>query len=336
MHRYTLKEFGLIVFIFISLVGCTTANGFSAQKDDSLIDAGNNIGNLMSMGLVSCDVDNIYYNHISDDSIWITKLDKSGNRTKLFEGDGWYLNAIEDWLYYVNSDDNKIYRCNINGENAEKASDMEVYFLYAYQGLFYVITSTGDAVHNLYTMNYDGTDLKPICDDKIVKIYISGNSIYYYTFDSEKTSIYKMNLDGSDKQEIKRDKDEDIYWFCVYENNIYYVGNNNAAIMKLDINSGVVSKVESTEVQYGGIMPDYIVSNSNTIVYCEMGGLSFKKLNLDTEDTNILYKPNLTGNINVNSALLPCLSIVGEDIYYYWNGKLNKINLNGGSSIQID
>ena len=324
-----------IIFALILLLGCAIKSS-PVIKPDKPMNSGNNIGNLMNMGLLSYDADNIYYNHISDESIWITKIDHLGNRTKLVEGDGWYLNVIEDWLYYVNSDDNKIYRVSTNGKNFEKVSDLEVSFLYAYDGLFYIITSIDDAVHNLYTINYDGTDLKPICDDKVSEIYICSDSIYYYTYHDQKSFIYRINLDGSDKQEVKRDKEEGIHWLCVYENNIYYMGASNTVIMKLDMSSGVVSKVESTEMQYGVIVPDYIVSHDNAIVYYEVGHRAFKKLNLDTDETSTLYAYELVGSINTNSTMFPCLSIVGEDMYYYWDGRLNKINLNDGNLMKID
>jgi hypothetical protein len=74
----------------------------------------------------------------------------------------------------------------------------------------------------------DGSEKQKLSDDKMDKVVVDGDYIYYTTpYNSPVMSIYRMNNDGSD---VRKLLDADIPWFItfnVYDGNVYYATWHN-------------------------------------------------------------------------------------------------------------
>jgi hypothetical protein len=85
----------------ISIFGCSATPQLTR---------GNSSGNLVNQGFVAEQEVWIYYSNHSDD-LSLYKICTDGTeRTKLNENMVQLINVIDDWVFYVNPNDDKLYR----------------------------------------------------------------------------------------------------------------------------------------------------------------------------------------------------------------------------------
>jgi hypothetical protein len=134
---------------------------------------------------------------------------ETGEKIKLCE-DGVYDNIIvkDNWIYYVNYEDYKLYRVSTDGNEKTKINDDIVVAEGAdYDtGSFYIIgesiyyTATRGGTAKLVKVSLNGQNKSTIID-KVMDFTIDGKYIYY--FDSvDDGGLYKVKLDGSDKNKV--------------------------------------------------------------------------------------------------------------------------------------
>ena len=274
-------------------------------------DMGNSNSNLFNMGYVANDDQNIYFCALTEGNSGIYKADLDGsNKTLLCNEHGFYINIIDNWIYFVNSIDNKIYRMDKEGGNKLKISDIEATSLLAYKNKLYVIGVYEPYGCNLFVMNLDGTEEKNICEEYVGDISIYNNRIYYtYITEDNEGYLCSMDIDGNNKETLL---DDSPIRFFPTEKNIYYI--TQIELIKMDLNSG-----EKTVLEEGsGLIPDRINFYENNLYY-EVMARKFCVYNTKTDE--IITMPYI-GAEN--------LHIVADKMFYLNNdGSFLTMNLDG-------
>ena len=251
-------------------------------------DMGNSNSNLFNMGYVANDDQNIYFCALTEGNSGIYKADLDGsNKTLLCNEHGFYINIIDNWIYFVNSIDNKIYRMDKEGGNKLKISDIEATSLLAYKNKLYVIGVYEPYGCNLFVMNLDGTEEINICEEYVGDISIYNNRIYYtYITEDNEGYLCSMDIDGNNKETLL---DDSPIRFFPTEKNIYYIITQEKKKMDMSL---ILANSEVFDEKNGDL---YFTSIDL------LGRTSFKRYNAVTDDLKVITNKkceyvNLMGN----------------------------------------
>ena len=155
-------------------------------------------GNILNGGLVALQGDRIYFAAPGDgDKLYRAGLDGS-EKTKLNEDRPRYINATDQYLYYV-----------AMGEPEKSYSEM--------MGEEFITEIYGPVVR----VNLDGGERTVICDGPAANLQLLGDKLYYHDANTEKPRIHRIGTGGGD-EELLTDHRAD--FFCAVEEALYYRG----------------------------------------------------------------------------------------------------------------
>ncbi|HQA57514.1 MAG TPA: DUF5050 domain-containing protein [Acetivibrio sp.] len=290
-------------------------SGGYQQRDISVIKTarGNTQGNIMNGGLASSYGLWDYYSITS--KLCKIKIDESSEQL-LANISAWYINVVDDWIYFSNSnDDDSIYRISIDGNDMQKLNNDKSWDITVKDGwIFYSNESDG---YGIYKMKTDGSCRTKINSDKSYCLNITDDWIYYVN-KSDRGSLYKIRLDGSQKEKLIND---DCNYINAEDGCIYYVNNSDEGrIYKLTMNGNAMRINDDT--------------SSNINVYGEFIYYSNKN------DGGKLYRINKDGR---NKKLIcedSCdfINITKKWIYYANKedgGNLYKIKFDGSNRVKL-
>ncbi|WFA08897.1 DUF5050 domain-containing protein [Tissierella sp. Yu-01] len=129
------------------------------------------------------------------------------NVDRIFKGYSLHMDVIGDRVYFVNvSDDSKIYKMDVNGENREVLMDKHINDMAIYDDKIYYSYEYNEEYY-LEKMSLDGSEKEFITNLKTRNMVVDGGYIYYiddvdenlYSFDMQRNSIELL----SDKQILK-------------------------------------------------------------------------------------------------------------------------------------
>ncbi len=314
----------LCKIIFVLTVFSVILFSISCSKQTSelaeLSDMGNSIGNLNNLGLIAQYDDRIYHMIWEDGKPYLVKSDFNGiNRDIISQTDCLYLNIIDDWIYYINSEDsNKVYKMDIDGHNNQKLNEIKGNFLIAFEEGLYVISVSEKYNNSLYYMDYDGRNVKIICNDKVSSIFFYNNYIYYTSvIDSNgKVHLCRMDIDGSDKEIIL---DDNVKKFFIYKDNIFYL---TGEIIQNRLCRTNINGKKKTVLEKNAVIPEITMNlHNNTLYYRDLSNLTFNQINLDTSKKKILDNISFTN-----------IYIIDNKIFHYENDRLFCMDLDGSDN----
>lgn len=316
MNRNILK-FSLCCMIIFSLISCKNsdiAEKCSFQRDKN---AGNTIGNLWRHGLIAQDDENLYYMAFENNSPRLVKSDFEGNHKEIIsESFCTYINVLGEWIYYINSDDNKIYKMDKLGKQKQKLSEIEMKFLVAYKDILYGICISNEDNNHIYSMNINGGNISNLSNEVVSGFFLLGDLIYYtvYNDKTNKCYIYSLNLNSMEKKVVFY-SENDISWFYVYNNSIYFLtGMGNLKCVNILDNNKDVKIYDNIFVMQG------INAIDNLIFYCD-----FKSNEVNVLDLNNDKKIKLT------NEQLKCIHLFNNKLFYHIGDKLFSINIDGSN-----
>jgi hypothetical protein len=151
----------------------------------------------LPIGSIVCG-NKIYYTNYRENSyIYEMNLD-TDEKTKINNNNSYKINIYNEYLYFLNRNDNyKIYRTKIGG-NTEKVSDETTFSMNIDNGWIYYENEKDNK--KLYKMKIDGTNKVKLSDDSCGGIHVVGNWIFYMT--SGGTEYFMIKNDGSLKYKI--------------------------------------------------------------------------------------------------------------------------------------
>ena len=203
----------------------------NVKFNDSYVN-GNTAGNLYNGGMF-CEHNGTIFFANPDDGNRLYSMDSDGQNLKKLSNDvANYINADDNYVYYV--------RNNVN-------EGLNYNFFSFYRNALCRISREGGAVTIL--------DTEPCSYASLI-----GNYIYYLHYDSEDaTTLYKVKIDGTDRKQVLKDS----VFTCSTEGQYFYYNGTTTtgSIFQFDTAS------DSSSVIYGGNCYKPTVSGNGAEIY---------------------------------------------------------------------
>lgn len=314
----------VIPILLILIIGGFAIHHYYSNRtiwNDSYVN-GNTAGNLYNNGLF-CEHNGIlYFSNPSDHHYLYSMPAGGGEATKLCEDIVSYINADDNYVYYV--------RNNAGGD------DSKFSFLH---------------INANSLCRYDLRNKKVTVLDNEPSIYASliGNYLYYIHYDTETAStLYRVKIDGSEKEQVDKNpyftssangqyfyyngiqNDHNIYQFdtgndtsnLIYEGNcwmpsvdnesIYFMDcEQDYALCKLDLSSSTPTVLVSDRIESYNVYGDVIYFEKNDTE----GNAALCRINTDGSGYQEICSGSYT-NINVTSRYVYFSEYGNEDVIY--------------------
>ncbi len=259
---------------------------------------GNSAANLFHSGLMTTDAENIYY---IDPNYSVFKENKTtGEKTKIQDVSGFFLNVVGEWLYYLDPFTQQVIgRVKVDGtENQHMYENAE--------GVLSYLSVVGDEVYFIAQELRD--DLTPELQEQIAS---SGNQAELY-----QTRLYRLKV-GKTKPE--RVAEVDLLQYVVYKDGIYFLDRFETAVYRMDLNGKNVKKVVSGPVYDFEIVNDVLYYQDGTVN--EQTGIP--RLSLEKADLNGNHIDTV-----VSDVLVTAFAVTDDAVYYLGMGDITAQDMN--------
>ncbi|MBE7022534.1 MAG: DUF5050 domain-containing protein [Ruminococcaceae bacterium] len=248
---------------------------------------GNSSSNLMQSGILAADEENIYY---IDLSYAIYKEEKAtGEKTRLGDASGVYLNVLDGWVYYTDAaTGNSIWRIRTDG------SSKELLYEEPEHGLGN-LTLVGNELY--FVVAGQNEDLTPEMQEYMAQ---TGDTSMMYQY-----RLCRLKIGAKKPKEIS---ETDIIHFIYYKDRIYYIKQNEQAIYSMNREGGDVQKLVSGPVLGFDVHQDALYYIDGTVT--EEGG-GMPKYSLEIAELDGTYRESALADV---PALIA--GVDGEDIYF--------------------
>lgn len=289
---------------------------------------GNTSTNLMQMGILAQDDENVYY---LDTVLNIFKQNKeTGEKTALSGASGKYLNASGGWLYYINAKEgNKVYRISPDGATNEAVSDMPAFYLFTSGNDVYFISQGADNKNDekasadpsaepeatpandsatgkypLYVVKNGSSAPQQISNKDIAAFTIYKGKIYYIDF-SDNYSLYSMSLKGKGSKKIIEGP---VYSLEVVDNKIYYTDGTVP-----EGSQGDMPKLTLETATLDGKHLETVIDNAMVTVFSKTGDTLYYT---DYNNQGKLYKRVSSEEPTVEAESVYIVNVSGDVVYY--------------------
>ncbi len=279
--------------------GNGNSNGDSSESPSAAI-AGNTNGNLNNSGIAALKDGWIYY--YSGTGLHLLKADDTDG-SNLNGDEAWYVNAVGDWIYYLNGGDGyKLYKVKTDGTGKAKVSDDTMYAMHVVGDWIYY-TDYSDSIENsgkIYRMKTDGSGKALLSDTASACINITGDWIYY----GAGSALFKMKTDGSSKTKLTEDTS---YYNVVGDINvsgswIYYTeySEYSGKLQKIKTDGSGKTLVNSGLSRHVNVVGEWIYY-------------------INADDNSKLYKMKTdgSGKTKLDEGMSSFPNIAGDWIFYY-------------------
>jgi hypothetical protein len=264
------------------------------------------------------------YMYESDNSIYYVGFDKglyqlksSGQRIKLSSAMAYYINVIDDVVYFSNFKD---------GYKLSKLEDNELTTLTNSKASY--ISVINDLIYYTNEQNYickiktDGSSFVQLNNSQSFWLNYYKDYIYYVNRD-DSDFIYRLSInDGS----IEKINNVSARLINLYNDKVYYIGSRDFKIHCLDLYNGVDNIILKDRVM------ELNVSDGNLIylVY-DLPKLGLYKFNLDSKEELRLHNGFLQSPIVIGSSIYYTHTKTNPNTNKYetWTYKLSNKNANG-------
>lgn len=211
------KHAGIIIFILIIVIlvaAYGTHRYFSRVKFNDGYVNGNAYCNLYNGGMFCESNGTVFFSNPSDNNRLYSMNTTGGEVTKISDDVAYYINADENYVYYVRNNHSK---------------DTSFSFL-----------NFGN--NSLCRIKRDGTDLSILDDDPCLYASLIGNYIYYIHYDkTEASTLYRIRIDGKEKEQISKTP----FLTCATEGQYMYFNgeDNDHKLRQLDTATNVISSL---------------------------------------------------------------------------------------------
>lgn len=283
-------------------------NLFDSNKDKDFIDTlikdfksyrGNSVGNLSnrpSIWVVEQDGWLYYSNWNYKDIGKLSKMKADGTQAAVLANDEVaYLNIMGDWIYYINLDNDGIYRIKTDGtERTRLCEEKAINITVLGDKIFFSVNG------GIYKMDLDGSGKKKVAADNIANFnYMNVVGSWVYYVDSKHGYITKVRTDGTQKTVIRKKYSRELN---VVGGNIYFTDyssmNTQWKIYRMDTNGRnevkLFNKVTShLNVAGNSIFYKYSVKNPNGQIYkMDLSGKNQKMISKDLIDNDFSVAGN--------------------------------------------
>ncbi|MDP5273712.1 DUF5050 domain-containing protein [Chengkuizengella axinellae] len=231
-------------------------------------------------------------------------------KKKVSDQDVSSLIVYNNWIYYIDNDDYKLYRMDFNGEKIENVVDSIVtYYLIYNDKIFYRNASDEN---KLYESGLSGENNIKVLDQRFLKFELHGNQLYFIE-DSQQQRLFQLDLES---KELSKITDEQVYTFYILDGKIAYSSQAGSNIVDLDgsnlfkLTDGYIEepKLQEDWIYYAGFEEQ----------------LKLFRIKQDGSDQTLLTSLSQSEYV-----------ILDDWIYYVENKKLHKIKTDGTDRTKI-
>lgn len=194
--------------------------------------------NLRMVGTMTVIDDTIYCRVLnSDRTKELYKINADSGEVKQLQNVGVLTSGLvvyKDWIYYCKSEDNiwATYRMRTDGTENTKIADYQISSVCIENDKIYCLCKSGNSGVQIYSMDLDGSNSKPIADGiTATRINAAGGWIYF----TDTAAIYKIKTDGTEKMKLCDFPSSNFIDMNVLDGWIYLTGNGfNMQKLKTD------------------------------------------------------------------------------------------------------
>lgn len=254
-----LKTTIILSVIAIGIISATVYNYFTARTilNDTYVN-GNTAGNLYNSGLFCERNGMIYFSNPNDNNYLYSMTSDGQNVTMLYDDKASYINADDNYLYYVRN----------NGNDDTQFS-------------FLRVNTNSLCRYDLKSKKVTILDNDPCTYSSLV-----GNYIYYIHYDkSTASTLYRVKINGKEKEKV----DKNPYLPCSANGQyLYYNGvENDHYIYQMDTSSGI-----SNTLYMGNCYMPIVDSSNIFFMDCEQN-YALTKLPLSGTTPEIIIKDRI-------------------------------------------
>lgn len=258
----------------------TSSDDVEATTPIDMHGIGNSPGNNINSGLLASKDGWIYYNSSpfsekNESALYKAKIDGS-EKTKLSQDSPYFINVVEDWIFYINaSDDHTLYRIKNDGTSREKLTEKAVWSMMVIDNWIYYAQQYSPP--KFKKMQVDGSSTTVIGTDEPELMGISNEWIYYLNGDDE--CVYKIKTDGSGRQQLTEGETS---YFTVEGDWLYYILDDDNSLNRIKTDGS--SKATLAKSFKGGLP----LVQGDRLYYLYGGAINSMKL--DGTDTVQVFK----------------------------------------------
>lgn len=229
----------------------------------------NHSANIVNGGFCCYDDGHFYFGDV--------KLKKSNflsisNPTTIYNGSTYYLNSVEDYLYFTTpNENNSICRVKKDGTDFEVIYNMPCHELTYYKDWLYFCCKTGNEKYQISRMNLDDFEVTVLYDCLEWYMSIYNDKIFFCNY-YDNNNIYSMNLDGSDCKCIYYGE---CYDLCIVHDKIYFSrGIRSRELYCIDLDGGDLTLLRDSYTIYTNYRNDklYYVDSKGFLCKCNLDG----------------------------------------------------------------
>lgn len=298
----------ILIIVILLAVGLGAYKYFSERTimNTSFVN-GNLPGNLYNEGQF-CEIDGVVYFSNPNDNGYLYSMNPDGtNREFVFKDVPRYINADENYIYYVRDNSNEVSQfsflhvneyslCRLTRKHHKLKildSASSLYLSLSGNYLYYLRYSRNNAT-NMYRIGIDGKG-KEMLDATPYYTCSANNEYLYFTGLDYDHNIYQYNTDTGDKRTLLNGN----YWMPeITDPAVYFINNeDNYSLCKLDFTTGEITKIYNQPIE------TYVVYN-NWIYFTRSSmsseGPALCRMTIDGDNPETLIEGNYK-NLNVTS-----------------------------------
>lgn len=329
-----IKHF-IIPFLVIAVILGGIGYHFYTSKthwNDSFVN-GNTPGNLYNNGIFCEHNGTVYFSNPNDHHYLYSMDNTGGNLQKLQNDIASFINADDNYVYYVRNNsggdnDFSFLRTNANSLCRYDLKKKEVLVLDSAPSIYaslignyiYYIHYDADTASSLYRVKIDGSEMEQVDRNPYFTCSANGQYFYYNGIENDH-NIYQMDTATGSANIIC----EGNYWMPSADNeSIYFLDcENNYSLVSLKRSQAEPVQIISDRIEHYNVYGNTIYFQRNNL----NDDAALCSVNTDGSNYKVIKEGNFT-NINVTSGYVYFSEVNREGMIY-------KVPVNGDGTVSI-
>ena len=272
---------------------------------------GNTTGNSSNNAFVAQNDKYIYYLHKIQpgtelQTYELVKVDaETDTENVIFTGHKLsYLKIIDDYIYYIDGDEGRIYRVREDGSESIVVSGKlnNISAMVIVGDYIFCRAADSERMKTLYSISLETGEVTALCplESLCSGLIVNDGWIYYSVYEGDEWKSYRIRTDGTDNSTIG---DFQLFSACIEADKIYYL-DDNLQICSMDLD-GAEKKILAD-----GITAIRINVSDGWIYYSDT--IAIYRLRVDGSESTKLCDFPSSNNIDIN--------VLGEWIYLRGDG----------------
>ena len=279
------------------------------SNSDSPIKAGNTMSNIQNGGTVALSGDAIFFVSEFDGGIYKRE---NGMNTRISDARATSLNAVEEWLYFVDLDEYRIYKMRGDGSELKKIGNFQTMQFYVIGNKMFFMNL--DDERRIYSADISGKNLRKLSDRIPGQMTIYGSKIYFTDMSGE-GEVYTVSLTGENETLLF---DYAAHFIVGFEDGILF---RNEDIREMVKEENIYLELCYRDADTGETFALY----DSRIGFVSTSGDDIIFVDFDGGGSVLKMKSDKTGIEKITNDEADSLMVFGDMLYYYNENDNNKL-----------